>query len=40
MNNELDYRLIKELWVYTENHISIRFEYERHDADTGQQLEV
>lgn len=32
---ELDYRLIKELWAYTENHIAVRFQYEWHDA-TGQ----
>lgn len=29
---ELDYRLMKELWAYTENRISVRFEYEWHDA--------
>jgi nuclear transport factor 2 (NTF2) superfamily protein len=29
---ELDYRLMKELWCYTENRISVRFEYEWHDA--------
>jgi uncharacterized protein (TIGR02246 family) len=29
---ELDYRLRKELWAYTGNHISVRFEYESHDA--------
>ena len=33
---ELDYRLMKELWAYTDNRISVRFEYEWHDADTGQ----
>ena len=32
---ELDYRLMKELWAYTDNRISVRFEYEWHD-DTGQ----
>ena len=32
---ELGYRLRKELWAYTANHISVRFEYESHDA-TGQ----
>jgi nuclear transport factor 2 (NTF2) superfamily protein len=32
---ELDYRLMKELWCYTGNRISVRFEYEWHD-DTGQ----
>jgi uncharacterized protein len=25
---ELDYRLMKELWCYTANRISVRFEYE------------
>jgi hypothetical protein len=29
---ELDYRLMKELWAFHENHISVRFEYEWHDA--------
>ncbi|HAI10501.1 MAG TPA: DUF1348 domain-containing protein [Phycisphaerales bacterium] len=29
---ELDYRLMKELWAYTDNHISVRFEYEWHDT--------
>jgi nuclear transport factor 2 (NTF2) superfamily protein len=28
---ELEYRLIKELWAYTENHIAVRFAYEWHD---------
>lgn len=28
---ELDYRLIKELWAYCGNHISVRFAYEWHD---------
>jgi len=32
---ELDDRLRKELWAYTDNRISIRFEYEWHD-ETGQ----
>lgn len=31
---ELDYRLIKELWTYTENRIAVRFAYEWHD-DSG-----
>src|SRR6202050_3042622 len=31
---ELDYRLIKELWVFTENRIAVRFAYEWHD-DSG-----
>ena len=29
---ELDYKLMKELWSYSGNHISVRFEYEWHDA--------
>jgi len=29
---ELDYRLMKELWAFTKNRISVRFEYEWHDA--------
>jgi len=33
---ELDYRLMKELWAYTDNRISVRFEYEWRDADTSQ----
>lgn len=32
---ELDYRLMKELWAFTDNRISVRFEYEWHDV-TGQ----
>lgn len=31
---ELDYRLIKELWSYTDNRIAVRFAYEWHD-DSG-----
>lgn len=31
---ELDYRLIKELWAFTENRIAVRFAYEWHD-ETG-----
>ena len=30
---ELDYRLRKELWAFTGNRISVRFEYESRDAD-------
>lgn len=30
---ELDYKLKKELWSFTENRISVRFEYEWHDKD-------
>jgi nuclear transport factor 2 (NTF2) superfamily protein len=29
---ELDYRLIKELWVHEGNRIAVRFAYEWHDA--------
>ena len=32
---ELDYRLMKELWAFTDNRISVRFEYEWHD-ESGQ----
>jgi len=31
---ELDYRLIKELWTFHNNRISVRFQYEWHD-DSG-----
>ena len=31
---ELDYRLIKELWAFTGEHIAVRFAYECHD-DSG-----
>jgi uncharacterized protein len=34
---ELDYRLMKELWCYTGNRISVRFEYEWRDADNPNQ---
>jgi uncharacterized protein len=30
-SRELDYRLIKELWAFRENRISVRFAYEWHD---------
>ena len=33
--NELDYRLKKELWAFEANRIAVRFEYEWHDQ-TGQ----
>jgi hypothetical protein len=33
---ELHYRLMKELWSYTDNRISVRFEYEWQHAETGQ----
>lgn len=32
---ELDYRLKKELWSFTDNRISVKFEYEYH-IDSGQ----
>lgn len=31
---ELEYRLMKELWCFTDNRISVRFEYEYRDAET------
>jgi nuclear transport factor 2 (NTF2) superfamily protein len=31
-SKELDYRLKKELWAFTDNRIAVRFEYEWHDA--------
>ena len=34
---ELDYRLIKELWAFTNNRIAVRFAYEWHD-DSGNWL--
>ena len=33
-SRELDYRLIKELWAFTNNRIAVRFAYEWHD-DSG-----
>ena len=33
---ELHYKLVKELWAYTNNRISVRFEYEWQHADSGQ----
>jgi hypothetical protein len=30
-SRELEYRLRKELWCFTANRISVRFEYESHD---------
>ena len=32
---EHDYRLVKELWAFTDNRIAVRFQYEYHD-DKGQ----
>lgn len=29
---ELDYRLTKSLWSFTDNHIAVRFQYEYHNA--------
>jgi nuclear transport factor 2 (NTF2) superfamily protein len=34
-SRELDYRLMKELWCFTGDRISVRFEYESHD-ESGQ----
>lgn len=34
-NTELDYQLKKELWSFTDNRISVKFEYEYHN-DSGQ----
>ena len=34
-DRELDYKLRKELWAFTDNRIAVRFEYECRDA-TGQ----
>jgi uncharacterized protein len=33
-SRELEYRLIKELWAFTDNRIAVRFAYEYHD-DSG-----
>ena len=33
-NRELDYRLIKEIWVHGDNRVAVRFAYEWHD-DSG-----
>jgi nuclear transport factor 2 (NTF2) superfamily protein len=35
-DKELHYKLRKYLWSFTENRISVRFEYEWQDADSGQ----
>lgn len=32
-DHELDYRLRKNLWSFTENRIAVRFQYEWHDTD-------
>ncbi len=31
-SRELDYRLVKALWAFTDNRIAVRFQYESHDA--------
>jgi len=33
---ELDYQLEKKLWAFMDNRISVKFEYEWRDAETGQ----
>jgi hypothetical protein len=33
---ELHYKLMKELWAFSDNRISVRFEYEWQHANTGQ----
>jgi len=33
--NELEYRLIKELWATSGNRIAVRFAYEWHDSDNN-----
>jgi len=35
-DHELHYKLKKHLWSYTDNRISVRFEYEWNNAITGQ----
>lgn len=32
-NRELDYRLVKELWAFTDDRIAVRFQYEWRDVD-------
>ena len=32
-NRELDYRLVKSLWAFTDNRIAVRFQYEYHNAE-------
>ena len=31
-DRELDYRLVKELWAFTEDRIAVRYQYEWHDV--------
>ncbi len=38
-DRELDYRLVKELWSFTDDRIAVRFQYEWHDA-VGQCIEA
>lgn len=35
-SKELHYKLMKELWAFTDDHISVRFEYEWQHSQTGQ----
>ena len=35
-STELHYRLMEELWAYSDNRISVRFEYEWQHAQNGQ----
>jgi len=35
-STELHYKLVKELWAFTDNHISVRFEYEWQHSQSGQ----
>lgn len=35
-STELHYKLTKELWAFTDNRISVRFEYEWQHSQTGQ----
>ena len=30
---ELDYRLVKSLWAFSDDHIAVRFQYEWHDSN-------
>ncbi|MEW4490946.1 nuclear transport factor 2 family protein [Thalassoglobus sp. JC818] len=30
---ELDYRLVKSLWSFSDHHIAVRFQYEYHNSD-------
>jgi nuclear transport factor 2 (NTF2) superfamily protein len=32
LNSELNYRLIKEIWAFSEDRIAVRFAYEYHDG--------